>query len=131
MIAAMIPTVTALYGSLNAILNVALAANVSRARGKYGVSIGPGKAKEIETAVRIHANNSEFVPLAIVTMLLAELCGGSALILHIAGGVLLLSRIFHAIGLPRPAPNFFRFAGAAATSFIIAGLAIWTILLRR
>lgn len=130
----MIPTVTALYGSLNAILNIALAGLVSRARNKHGVSLGEekkGKREDaLSLAIRIHANNAEFVPLAIVVMLLAELCGGSNMILHLAGGALLTFRILHAIGMPRKAPNAPRFIGAAGTSLLITGLAIWTILLR-
>lgn len=130
----MTPTVTALYGSLNAIFNIALAGAVSRARNQHGISLGETKKGErsnpLSLAIRIHANNAEFVPLAIIVMLLAELCGGSSMVLHIAGGTLLTCRVFHMIGMPRPAPNFFRFVGAAGTSILIAGLAIWTILLR-
>ena len=133
-----IPTVTALYGSLNALFNIALATMVVRHRGKSGVSIGEGaidkrdkqSVKDLALAIRIHANNAEFVPLAIITMLLAELCGGSSYLLHIAGGVLLISRVLHAIGMPRPAPNFFRAAGVGGTWILICALAAWTLLLR-
>lgn len=130
-----IPTVTALYGSLNAMFNIALAGMVVRHRGKSGVSLGEGSpeqkgVKELALAIRIHANNAEFVPLAIVMMLLAELCGGSPFVLHIAGGVLLLSRVLHVIGMPRPAPNVFRVAGVAGTWGLICALAAWTLVLR-
>lgn len=126
-----IPTVTALYGSLNAMLNIALAGLVVRHRGKSGVSIGEGSSKELALAIRIHANNAEFMPLAVLMMLLAELCGGSAFILHIAGGILLLSRISHVAGMPRPAPNALRAAGVTGTWVLIIGLAAWTLWLRR
>lgn len=105
------PVITGLYGALNAIYNILLANNVSTARRKHGVGIGHGESKELLVAARIHANNAELVPLAIVMMLLAELLGGSPLILHIYGGGLLVARIAHAFGLPRPSPNPFRFAG--------------------
>lgn len=126
-----IPTVTALYGSLNAMLNIALGAMVVRHRGKSGVSIGEGSSKELALAIRIHANNAEFMPLAVLMMLLAELCGGSAFILHLAGGTLLLSRLAHAFGMPRPAPNVLRTAGVTGTWLLIVGLAAWTLWLRR
>lgn len=130
-----IPTVTALYGSLNAMFNIALAGMVVRHRGRSGVSIGEGDpdkkgAKELALAIRIHANNAEFVPLAILMMLLAELCGGSAFILHIAGGILLVSRVSHMIGMPRKAPNVFRSTGVTGTWLLIIGLAAWTLVLR-
>jgi uncharacterized membrane protein YecN with MAPEG domain len=126
-----IPTVTALYGSLNAIFNIALAARVALQRGKSKVSIGEGNAPELTLAIRIHANNAEFVPLAILMMLLAELCGGSPFILHVAGGILLVSRLSHVVGMPRPAPNLFRAAGVTGTWVLIVGLAAWTLWLRR
>jgi uncharacterized membrane protein YecN with MAPEG domain len=130
-----IPTVTALYGSLNAVLNIALASKVALQRGKAGVSIGEGHpdragAKELAVAIRIHANNAEFVPLCILMMLLAELCGGTPFVLHLAGGILLVSRVLHVIGMPRPAPNFFRAAGVGGTWILISALAAWTLVLR-
>jgi hypothetical protein len=130
-----IPTVTALYGSINAILNIALAERVSRQRRRSGVSIGEGSpdrdgAKELAVAIRVHANNAEFVPLCILMMLLAEFCGGSPFVLHIAGGTLLVSRVLHVIGMPRPAPNFFRAAGVGGTWILICALAAWTLVLR-
>jgi hypothetical protein len=110
-----IPTITALYGSLNAILNIALATRVSSARRRLKVSTGTGESKEMELAVRIHANNAEFVPLATVMLLLAELCGGASVLLHVLGGTLLLARISHAIGMPLRAPNVFRVFGTTVT----------------
>lgn len=124
------PTVTALYGALNALFNIYLANNVSSARKKHKVSIGVGDSPEVLLASRIHSNNAEFVPLAIVMLLLAELLGGSSLVLHLCGGGLLLARVFHAIGMPRKAPNFFRFTGIALTWALIAGVAGWILYLR-
>jgi uncharacterized protein len=125
------PAVTALYGSLNAILNITLANRVSTLRRRDKVGIGIGDSKDLELAVRIHANNAEFVPLAIVMLLLAELCGGASLWLHIAGGMLLVARIAHAVGLPRPGPNALRFAGTAITWTAIVALSVWVLWLRR
>ena len=87
------PVVTALYGGLNAIFNVYLANNVSTARRKEKVSMGLGESDALLLAARIHANNAEFVPLAIVVLLLAELCGGSSFMLHVLGGSLFVSRV--------------------------------------
>ena len=115
--------------------NIALAGMVVRHRGKAGVSIGevsPDRkgAKDLAVAIRIHANNAEFVPLCILMMLLAELCGGSPFVLHLAGGILLVSRVLHVIGMPRPAPNVFRAAGVTGTWVLICALAAWTLVLR-
>ncbi len=126
-----IPAVTALYGSLNAILNILLANRVSTIRRRDKVSIGEGDSKELALAIRIHANNAEFVPLAIVMLLLAELCGGASLWLHVAGGTLLVARLAHAFGMPRRAPNPYRFSGTALTWVGIVVVSIWVLWLRR
>ena len=126
------PVITALYGALNGILNIILAARVSKARGTHGVSLGDGKAdqKALLVAIRAHGNNAEFVPLAIVMLLLAELCGGHPVVLHVMGGLLLLGRIAHPIGLPRRAPNPFRFGGTALTWGVVMAAAGYTLYLR-
>lgn len=109
------PVITALYGALNAILNVLLAERVTRMRRVHNTSIGEGNAEPLLVAIRAHANNAEYVPLSIVMMLLVELCGGSPTYLHIYGGLLFVARIAHAVGLPRPSPNPYRFAGVLIT----------------
>ncbi|MCC6902085.1 MAG: MAPEG family protein [Polyangiaceae bacterium] len=122
--------VTALYGALNAILNVGLAANVSRNRGKHNVSLGSGQSKEMELAMRAHGNNAEFVPLALVMLLIAELSGGASLWLHVLGGSLFVGRVLHPIGLPLKAPNPPRFIGTALTWLMIVATAVYCLVLR-
>ncbi len=109
------PLITALYGALNAILNIALANRVSTIRRRDKVSLGMGESKDLLVAVRVHSNNAEFVPLAIVMMLLAELCGASSMFLHLLGGALFLARIAHVIGMALKAPNVWRVLGTAIT----------------
>ncbi len=124
------PVITALYGALNAIFNIFLANQVSSARKKHGVSLGQGEHPSMLVAIRAHANNAEFVPLAIVMMLLAELCGAKSWVLHAVGGVLLLARVAHWVGLPRKAPNAFRFAGVALTWAAILAVSGYVLYLR-
>ncbi|CAN5911197.1 hypothetical protein BH11MYX4_BH11MYX4_50020 [soil metagenome] len=124
------PTITALYAALNAVLNIYLANRVSSVRGKTKVGLGTGGSPEVEVAVRMHGNNAEFVPLALLLMLLAELCGGASAPLHVYGGVLLLARVAHPLGLTRPAPNVFRWVGTAATYVGIVAASAWLLWLR-
>lgn len=124
------PVVTALYGAINALLNIALAGLVVIARGKHKVSLGHGEHPQLLVAIRAHANNAEFVPLALVMLLLVELCGGDRTVLHVLGGVLTVARLAHAVGLPRPAPNPFRFAGIALTWAMIVACAGYALYLR-
>ena len=122
--------VTALYGGLNAIFNVVLANRVSTGRRSKRVSLGIGAEREMEILVRTHANNAEFMPIGVLMLLIAELMGGGSMWLHIAGGTLLVARVLHAIGLPRPAPNVFRVTGTAATWGMIAATSVWVLVMR-
>jgi uncharacterized protein len=122
------PVITALYAALNAILNIVLASRVSTLRRKHKVSLGD--APELLVASRTHGNNAEFVPLAIVMMLIAELLGGGSVVLHIYGGLLLTARVLHAFGMPRKSPNPFRFLGVALTWVAIVALSGWVLYLR-
>jgi uncharacterized membrane protein YecN with MAPEG domain len=124
------PTITALYGALNAILNIYLANNVSNVRRKEGIGIGHGESQALLLAARVHGNNAEFVPLAILLMLIAELLGGGSLYLHLYGGMLFAARLLHAFGLPRKSPNPFRFAGTAITWTSIVVISGWILFLR-
>ncbi len=124
------PLVTALYGALNAIFNIFLANEVSRLRKRHKVGLGEGEVPELLVAIRAHGNNAEFVPLAIVMLLLAELCGGSPMLLHIMGGSLLFARVAHWFGLPRKSPNLYRFTGVALTWLVILGTAGYVLYLR-
>jgi uncharacterized protein len=118
--------VVALYAPLNALLNIALASNVVRYRTK-GVA---DTDKALGVAIRIHGNNAEFVPLALLMMLIAELSGGASLGLHVAGGLLLLARISHAMGMPLKAPNPLRSFGVVVTWGVIVALSVYCLQLR-
>jgi uncharacterized protein len=122
--------VTALYGALNAIFNIVLASRISVARGRHGVSMGTGESRELLTMVRAHGNNAEFMPLAVLMMLIAELSGGSSMFLHVMGGSLLVTRIAHAVGMPMRAPNPLRFVGTAGTWIVILGASVYCLILR-
>jgi uncharacterized membrane protein YecN with MAPEG domain len=123
--------ITALYAALNATLNVGLGVRISQLRRKLKISVGTSDSKEMMLAVRIHANNAEFVPLALLMMLICELCGGKSAPLHVFGGLLFIARVSHAFGMPRRAPNPYRFAGTATTWLIIFAASIYAIILRR
>ncbi len=118
--------VVALYAPLNAVLNIALATYVVRHRTKPGED----GEKGLQLAIRIHGNNAEFVPFALLMMLIAELCGGSARWLHVAGGVLFVARLAHAFGMPRKAPNPYRSFGVVGTWGVIVAMSFYCIVLR-
>jgi len=124
------PVITALYGALNALFNIFLAGRVSSARGVHKVSVGQGDHPALLVAIRAHGNNAEFVPLALIVMLLLEMCGADRVVLHSYGGVLLAARIAHWFGMPRKAPNVYRFAGVALTWLAIVAGSVYLLYLR-
>ena len=119
--------ITALYGAILGVFNVALAANVSRVRGKVQVFLGTGDSEELALAVRRHANNAEYVPLALVLLLTAELAGGASGVLHGVGGALVLGRLLHAVGIGVK-PSAPRALGALLTWLAIAAAGVYAAL---
>lgn len=115
---------TALYGALHGVLNVALAVNVTRVRAKTQVFLGTGESPELLLAQRQHGNNAEYVPFALLLLLVAELQGGSAMMLHGLGATLTLGRVLHAVGVgSKPSP--LRALGAVLSWAVIVTAGIY------
>ena len=118
--------ITALYGGLCALLVIALAFNVVKFRRGKKVGIGTGGDKAGAVAVRAHANAIEYIPLALILMLVAEINGLSAVWLHCLGGALVLGRILHAVGFVAGKGGYHpgRFIGTSLTWLVILILAV-------
>ncbi len=106
--------ITAMFAGVNAVWNIGLAANVSRVRGKTTVLLGTGDSTELLIAARRHGNNAEYVPLALLLLLLCELGGGVAWMLYVLGGMLTVGRFIHPFGLSDK-PSSPRVIGAVLT----------------
>ena len=91
--------ITALYAGLLGLIYLGLSINISRQRQRNQVGIGHGEVPALERAIRVHGNFSEYVPLVLLLIGLAELNGGPAWGLHGLGVALLLGRVLHAVGL--------------------------------
>ena len=77
-------------------------------------------------AMRVHANFAEYVPLALVLMLLVEAAGGAGWLVHVLGVALLLGRAAHAWGVSQVREDFrFRVFGMAMTFGVLLVSAIW------
>jgi uncharacterized protein len=95
----MLLPVTALYAAVLTLILMALAINVTRARRKLRVGLGDGNNPVMLRMVRIHGNAAEYIPIAVLLMLVYELNGGSHATLHVCGCALILGRVLHAAGL--------------------------------
>ena len=117
----------AFYAVLNALLMLILGMLVVRARVKTRTEIGDGGNPDMVGPLRAHANNTEYVPMAIVLLLIMYSLGSNVIVIHAVGVTLTLGRLLHAFGLSRnvgtSAP---RFLGMILTwlAYIIAILVI-------
>lgn len=111
--------ISPLYIGLNALIMLGLAINVSRTRLSTKTMIGDGAETgddQMLRACRAHANNVEYVPVALLILISLELLSAQAWLLHSLGLALTLGRIFHAQGLLRDAGRSFgRVAGTSLT----------------
>ncbi len=89
--------ISGFYASLLALLMIQLAYAVVKQRIKHKSGLGH-QEQTLLIAGRIHANASEYIPIGLIMLVLAELNGASFILLHIAGLGLLLSRVAHAWG---------------------------------
>jgi len=121
--------ITALYAGILALVLTALAINVTVHRWRVRVPIGQGTDPLMARVIRVHGNAVEYIPVALLLMLLYEINGGRALLLHTAGITLTVGRILHAWGLTRMArPNLSRAAGQTLTWLSIIALAVFNLL---
>ena len=85
--------VSALYAVLSALLLMKFSFDVVRLRMQYRVAYGDGGFSELQSAIRIHGNAVEYIPIAIVLMLFMEMNGAETWMVHICGIVLLAGRL--------------------------------------
>lgn len=124
--------ITAFYAGLNALVMLTLALMVVRARRKAGVGLGhddPSGNTLLRQAGRAHANNVEYVPMALILIGILEVAQMPALFLHILGGMLTVGRIAHGWGMSTSGERTpGRSAGTALTwlTFVLGALAaLW------
>ncbi len=123
----MIPgPVSFVYAGLLGLLLLALSTQVVLARRRSRVGLGHGTDDGLQQAVRVQANFTEYVPFAVLLLVLAEITGLPWEAVHGAGILLVASRLLHAWGLSRsPGRTFGRFYGTAGTWLVIAALSLW------
>jgi uncharacterized membrane protein YecN with MAPEG domain len=117
----MLTPVTLLWAAILGLLSLALAARVVQGRVTENVIFGDGSSVVMQQRIRVHANFVEYVPLALLLLLVLELNGmWSAAVLHTLGGSLVFARLLHAFGLSTSTgttPG--RFVGTVLTWLVI------------
>ena len=117
--------VPVLYAALLTLLFLVLSIRVIRYRQTSGIVIGVAGNSTLERAARVHANFAEYVPFVLLLMLLTELSGYRAGIVHTAGVLLVAGRSVHAWGVSRDPEDYrLRVVGMALTFTVMAVLAL-------
>lgn len=122
--------ISSIYAGLCGLLLLTLAYRVVQIRRTHKIGIGLGENRTLERRVRIHANATEYVPIALILLALVEAAQAPAVALHAAGAGLVAARVLHAYGMSHSAgASFGRFYGVLLTWIVILCLSL-TLLIR-
>ncbi|MEX6161911.1 MAPEG family protein [Proteus mirabilis] len=106
--------VSSLYIVLGALLLIKLSLNVVKLRTQYRVAYGDGGFYELQTAIRVHGNAVEYIPISMILLLIMEMNGAFVWMVHICGSILIAGRLLHSYGLKHREIRWRR-SGMAAT----------------
>ena len=91
--------VVALYACIMAFMFLVLSYRVIFLRYKRKIPVGDGGDKEMMTLIQARSNIVDYVPLALLMMLILEILGTKALFLHGFGLSIIVSRLLQGWGL--------------------------------
>jgi len=94
--------ITAIYASLLAFIFVRLSTNVIKLRRQYKISLGHKNHKDLEQAIRAHANFIEYVPFGLILLSCLEVNKIHPVIVFSLGGLLFIGRFLHAKSFTAP-----------------------------
>ncbi|WP_404355653.1 MAPEG family protein [Methylotuvimicrobium sp. KM1] len=85
--------------------------------------LGDGGEPELQAAIRAQGNATEYIPISLILLVLLELSGAHAALVHSGGIAVLVGRILHARGLLTESLRY-RILGMQVTIFTLIGLAV-------
>jgi len=125
--------VLALYSGLLGLIFIALSYKVVKHRKQFEIGIGDGDNKDLGRSIRVQANFTEYVPMALVLLAVFEYNKGDLMVAHACGILLVLARLLHAYGLGKTVrTSFGRFVGVLLTwvvTILLSGFNIYYFLL--
>ncbi len=122
--------IVGLYAGLSGLIYITLSYRVVKLRQKHQVGIGDGGVIDLQQTIRAHANFMEYVPICLILLTLLSTSTVSYLILHCAGGALVLARVLHAVGLTSNSGRTFgRYWGTVLTWLLLLSLSIGNVIL--
>lgn len=112
--------VSALYAVLGALLLIKFSFDVVRLRMQYRVAYGDGGFSELQSAIRIHGNAVEYIPVALVLLLFMEMNGAETWMVHLCGLMLIAGRLMHYYGFHHRLFRWRRSGMSATLVFAVA-----------
>lgn len=120
-----IPTILPIYAALLAIMFVVLSIRTIRQRRKLKIGLGDAGNKDMQRAMRVHANFAEYVPLCLLMIYWVEQSGVYAWFVHALCVGLLFGRLSHTYGVSQQRENFrFRVTGMSLTFAVLIACAV-------
>ena len=123
-----LPSITSAYLGMLALLYVVLGLQVSRLRRGHRVLFGDGDNIKLRSAIRAHANFTEYVPIIVLMVAMLEMSGMPALRVHLLMGGLLVARLMHPLGMyvgPRTLQfQIYRVGGITLNWLVLVGAAV-------
>lgn len=115
----------ALWSGLLVLLMVGLAFRVIANRRRHRVLFGDGGVPQMTIAARAFGNAAEYIPVGVAVLILLALLETPVLTVHMVGGVFLLGRLIHGLGLSHGAgPGPGRMIGMSLTVLALLAAAI-------
>jgi hypothetical protein len=123
----LLPTTLSLAAAA-AVINLWLAIRCGQVRGKAGISIGTGGNELLERRMRAQLNFAENTPWVLLLVAGIELAGKGGQWLAIVGGVYMLGRVAHGLGMDGTGFAKGRMIGTLITMLTLLGLAVVAVL---
>ena len=121
--------ITAFYAGLLGIFLLYLSGLVVAGRFKKQISLGDGGDFHFHQVIRAHGNFTEYTPIILILLFVAEVNGSNSILLHCAGSALLFGRFIHSFGLRRHSGlSWQRVAGMLMTFASLVTLSVLNIL---
>lgn len=111
-----------------AMINFWLAMRCGQVRGKEGISIGTGGSDLMERRMRAQLNFVENTPWVLMLIAAIELAGKGGQWLAIVGGIFMLGRVAHGLGMDPDGLAKGRMIGTMTTMLTQLGLSIVAVL---
>lgn len=125
----MILQTTLCLAAAAALINLWISIRVGQMRQAAKVSVGDGGDERLVRRMRAHANFVENTPLVLILIGAVDLSGKGLSWLPIVGGVYMLGRVGHALGMDGGSLQALRGIGTLITMLTLLGLAVVAVLI--